>query len=127
MKGAERSAGFTLLEVLVALTVAAVALAAGMKLIGVYVADSAEVQQRLYAHWAAGNVLLESQLEDAWPKTGADEGTTELMGREWSWQRTVSETPFETVRKIEVRIFEFKGDEEPISRAIGYVGENVRW
>lgn len=127
MSRAERAKGFTLLEVLVALTVASVALAAMMQLIGTYVSGSAHLGQRLYAHWAASNVLIEGQLERPWPDVGSDSGSTSLGGREWSWRRDVSKTPYEAMRKVEVKVFEDASDGEPIARVIGYVGEQVQW
>ena len=55
MNRAER--GFTLFEVLVALAIAAVVLSAAVKLVGLYVGNSARIQERLYGHWAASNLL----------------------------------------------------------------------
>lgn len=119
--------GFTLLEVLVALTVAGVALAALMKIIGVYVSDSADIQQRIYAHWAASNVLMEGMFATPWPGMGTDTGSTTLAGHEWSWQRTVTETPYDVMRKVEIRVFGGRDGEQPIARVIGYAGEEVSW
>lgn len=127
MTGVERSRGFTLFEVLVALSVAAIALTAAVKLVGFYVRNSAEIQERLYAHWAAGNVLVSAQLTTPWPDTGTDDGDIELAGREWRWRIAVTETPFAAVRRVEVQVFDDRDAEQYITRLSGYVGENSPW
>jgi general secretion pathway protein I len=127
MKGAGSNGGFTLLEVLVALAVAAVALAAVSRVIGLYVGDSVEIQQRVLAHWLAQNLLTETQLTDPWPETVATEGESKYMGQTWRWRRSVQDTPFETIRKAEIQVFAEGGDEEFVSRTAGYLGEKTRW
>jgi general secretion pathway protein I len=123
----ERNRGFTLFEVLVALAVAAVALTAAVHLIGVYVANSAKIQERVYAHWVASNLLVASQLDDPWPDVGIKDGETTLGAHDWRWRRAVAETPFATVRRVEYQVFSTAGADDAAARLSGYVGEKVRW
>lgn len=58
---ANRQAGFTLLEVLVALTVLAVALAALVKTGADHAKNTSYLQERTLAHWAGQNLLTEFQ------------------------------------------------------------------
>lgn len=123
----ERNRGFTLFEVLVALAVAAVALTAAVQLIGLYVVNSAKIQERVYAHWVASNLLVASQLDSPWPDVGVEEGETTLGGHVWRWRRAVAETPFATVRRVEFQVFSTAGVDDYVARLSGYVGEKVRW
>src|SRR5687767_3505702 len=90
---AERAAGFTLLEVLVALAVLAVALAAGTRALGQAVDLSAGLRDRSIALWVAQNRLAQHRLRGGWPALEASEGEDEMGGSRWRWREQVSSTP----------------------------------
>jgi general secretion pathway protein I len=125
MTGRER--GFTLLEVLVALAVAAVALSAAVSVVGLYVSNSARIQERIYAHWAASTVLVNGQLLEPWPDTEVSEGAVSFGGRNWFWRKSVAETSYDGVRRIEVQVFPDEDDDEPVTRLTGYAAEHSPW
>src|SRR5690606_22980352 len=58
-----RARGFTLIEILVALAVVGVGLAALITASGRSTRDAAELRDRTYANWVARNVLAEIRLE----------------------------------------------------------------
>lgn len=119
--------GFTLLEVLVALVVAAVSLSASVKLIGLYAGNSAEIQERLYAHWAASTVLVNSQLLEPWPDIETSDGEVRFAERDWFWRKSVTDTPYPGIRRVEVQIFVDEQDQDYVTRLSGYLGENSQW
>ncbi|MEN8175463.1 MAG: type II secretion system minor pseudopilin GspI [Pseudomonadota bacterium] len=119
--------GFTLMEVLVALAVAGVSLAAGVKVVGSYVQGSAHLQESVVAHWAAANQLLEIQLANSLPESGTQQGTLSQGGRDWHWRLRVEETPYERVRRLEVQIFDEADSDSTLSRIAGYLGTGTRW
>lgn len=85
--------GFTLLEVLVALAVLALALAAGIKAAGSNIDNAAYLRDRTLAHWVAMNKLTEMQVFNKFPTTGTTErGSLLVAGSEWYWtvQTTVN-------------------------------------
>ena len=100
----ERAAGFTLIEVLVALFVMGVALAAGMRALGVVKQASNDLTPRLAAQWSADNDLAELRLRRIWPDVGertfdCSQGPYVLQCRE-----QVSDTPNPAFRRVEVRV-----------------------
>ena len=99
-----RISGFTLLEVMVAMAVLALTMGAVIKAVGGYTANQAYLRDRTLATWVARNVLVEQQMEDAWPSVGELKGTTEMGGREWRWVGAVSQTDEQDLRRLDVRI-----------------------
>ena len=98
------AAGFTLVEVLVALVI--VALGAAAVLVALRTAaDSAQRQrERMLAGYVAMNRLTETRLEPEWPNLGTREGVVEMGGRSWRWRQEITRTPSEGVLQITVQV-----------------------
>jgi general secretion pathway protein I len=97
--------GFTLIEVLIALAVVALALLGLTRTAAISVRDFDALRERTLAGWVAANVLAEARLSGALPSTGTSDGRVELGGRPWRWTRDVSATPDPEVRRIDIRVF----------------------
>jgi general secretion pathway protein I len=96
--------GFTMIEVLVALTIIAVALAASLRAVGALANSERELHQRLLAGWSADNVLAQLHLAHAWPEVGSQsfdcsQGNLQLICTE-----RVSATPNPVFRRVEVSV-----------------------
>ena len=114
--------GFTLLEVLVALAVLALALAAAVSAGAAYVGNQAYLQERTLAHWVARNALIELQLEYPWPGTGKREDDARMADRDWHWSATIKETPEEDMRRVDVEVWLGEEDAgEPLAGLSGFV------
>ena len=85
-------AGFTLLEILVALAVIAIALAAIVGETSQRISSAARLTDRTLAHWVAMNQITTAQLSTAWPAVGNTNDSVEMAGREWFWTLKVSST-----------------------------------
>lgn len=116
-----RLRGFTLLEVLVALAVIAIALAAIVGETAQRLRNAARLTDRTLAHWVAMNQITEQQLGTTWPTAGVTTGTVDLAGREWFWTAKVSNTEDADVRRLDVEVRADKGEEKPRSSAIAYL------
>ncbi|MBF5014779.1 type II secretion system minor pseudopilin GspI [Burkholderia pseudomultivorans] len=64
--------GFTLIEVLVALAIVAIALGAVMRAIGSLANDTDAARMRLLALWSADNALGAIRIASTWPPVGSD-------------------------------------------------------
>ncbi|MFC4818695.1 type II secretion system minor pseudopilin GspI [Dokdonella ginsengisoli] len=118
-----RARGFTLIEVLVALAVVALALLALTRAATVQVRSFDGLRERTLAGWVAANTLAETRLA-AFPSTGRSEGRTRLGDRDWRWTREVQSTPNPGIRRIEVRVFAADAN-EPSATLSGFVGRSL--
>lgn len=96
--------GFTLLEILVALTIVALALGAAISGAGGHVESTDHLRNKTIAHWVALNRVAELQVAEPWPAPGARSGTARMTHREWRWSLEVKQTPDAGVRRLEVAV-----------------------
>jgi general secretion pathway protein I len=116
-----RAPGFTLIEVLVALAVIAVALLALTRTAGLQVQAFDGLRERTLAGWVAANVLAEARLAPVAPSTGRSDGHERLGNRDWRWTREVQPTPEPAIRRIDIRVFAGAA-REPSATPVGFVG-----
>jgi len=125
--GKVMAGGFTLLEVMMALSIVSIALVAIIGLMGNYVRNLQGLQERTFAHWVAMNRVVELQLSDAWSETSKEKkGEDETSLFQMRWSQSVSETPYEQMRKVEIEVYDQQGD-EPLTRLTTYVGRESNW
>ena len=122
---ATNSKGFTLLEVLIALTIISLALGALISTSGSQASSAAYLKQKSIAHWVAMNEINQLQVEKAFPGKGDTKGSTEMAGIEWYWTRTVKETEDENSRQVEIRIFLDEARESSLTGLIGYLSRSA--
>ncbi|MET0918288.1 MAG: type II secretion system minor pseudopilin GspI [Burkholderiales bacterium] len=113
--------GFTLIEVLVALAILAVALAAGVRSTGVAADGTRELKERLVATWVAQNRLAEYAARPLFPDAGTRQGGAEQAGMQFTWRETVSQTPNPRFRRVEVRVFPTAAPNYAVATLVGYV------
>lgn len=120
MSGRER--GFTLMEVLVALAILAIALAAIVKATAENTTNTAYLRDKTLAHWIAMNKLTELQVTDAW-QTGQADGKTDFADRQWGWHTDIKDTAVSTVRRVEVKVFRAGDKDHPLATLTGFLGD----
>jgi len=101
-----RDRGFTLVEVLVALAIVAVALMGALRAVGSLTDASAELRARSLALWSAENRLARIRVEGEWPapgrrSTACPQATVSLICEE-----EVFQTPNPFFRRVEVTVFD---------------------
>lgn len=119
------SRGFTLFEILIALAVLAIALGALTKLASSQSVNTAHLRDKTFAHWLALNEIAELQLTAQWPAKGKQQGDEEMGLHSWHWIRTVSETPDERVRQVEIAIYRNKEDQTPVTTLISFLAQPI--
>ena len=114
--------GFTLIEILVALAIVAVALSAGMRALAQSADGAGTLKARTLALWVAQNRLANAQLASAWPAAGTNEGDATQAGMRFAWRETVSGTPNPAFRKIEIAVAQPEAPNYVLARLVGYIG-----
>lgn len=97
--------GFTLLEVLVALGIAATALVSLYTLAGQLLKSSAALDVRQAALWCADNRLVTVSLSQFAPPLGESPHACSQLGREYTVKQTIIATPNPLFRRIELGVF----------------------
>jgi general secretion pathway protein I len=98
-----RDRGFTLIEVVVALFIVALALAAAVQLTANGADDVRQLTRHTYAQWVAMNRLSKAEI-DPYPAAGDTYGQVRQAGSTWYWEQRVSDTSTTGLREIEIRV-----------------------
>ena len=100
--GARGQRGFSLLEVLIALAVLALALFALSRTAALSLSAAAHREEALLAGLVAGNVLTEIRLSGQAPAPGRRDGQQRQGGREFYWRASIVDSDLPGVRRIDV-------------------------
>ena len=115
-----RNRGFTLIEVVIAMTIVAIAMVSLIEATGTYVKNTAFLRDKVIAHWVASNALNQLLLEQSYPDKGDQQGSETMAGKQWAWKGKVKETPNKAFRAVEVKVS--KGDaQSSLATLVTYV------
>jgi general secretion pathway protein I len=102
----KRSGGFTLVEVLVALGIVAIALVAGLRATAALTNNAQRQSSVLLAQMCAENELVKMRLGRQMPPVGEGDVACEQAGVALQVHLKVSPTPNPSFRRIDVQVFE---------------------
>lgn len=116
------AAGFTLLEVMVALAVLAIAMAALVSSGTQSASNAAYLRDKSLAHWVAMNRVADLRLQKAWPSPGESRSEEEMANRQWFCLSKVSTTDDPDLRRVEVEVrASSEKDAAPLERVIAFL------
>ncbi len=109
-----RAAGFTLIEVLVALTIVAVGMAAVMSALTSSASTVAYLRDKTFANWVAMNKIATIRTSGQQPARGDSNGDVDFGDRKWHWHMLVVTTDVPGLLRMDVRVrpAEVKADED---------------
>jgi len=124
----QTSNGFTLIEILVALSIIAIALGALIKASGDHTHSSSYLKDKTLAHYVAMNELTLLQTTQKWPDLGTEKKHTEMASHEWFWTRETLELPdpvtgepSQQARQVVFTVFLDEDRKQTLTRLIGFV------
>ena len=116
---ARPSRGFTLIEVLVALGIVAVALAAGVRATGSLTRNAERQTDLLLAHLCAENALVAVRLSRQMPAVGDNTSACEQAGRTLAVQLAVQATPNPNFMRVEAQVLDGQSRILSLSTVVG--------
>lgn len=95
--------GFTLIEVLIALVIIAIAFAAVMSSVNSASRNFIHLKNTTASTWVASNVIANAQLNRI---TNLTSGFENMLGQDWRWTMQFKDTPNPNIREVEVTVFD---------------------
>ena len=118
-----KARGFTLVEILIAVAILAIALAATTRAASLATDGALETRQRLLATWAAQNRVAEIRARRLFPAVAATRLTTEEAGLALVIDEAVTETPNVAIRRVDLAVAAAADPARTLSRLTAYVSQ----
>ena len=115
--------GFTLIEVMLAIAIFAIA---GVALMGAThnnLSNLSHIEQKAIAQWVASNQLVASSLETTWPPKNNKRGDVELAGTKWFWLQRVEKTADANMQQVTIEVRALEKDKNPIAMLVTYLAK----
>jgi len=122
-----QSRGFTLIEVLVALMIVAMGLAALMTAVSGTARTSGYLRDKTLAQWMALNRLSEVRLNLTKFGQNTDVGEINFANRTWHYDTRYFDTSIATMKRVVVRVYagDAKTKGNPLAESTGFLGTSV--
>lgn len=115
------NSGFTLVEILVALAIIAIALGALIKASTNHTESATYLKNKTLAHYVAMNEITSLQVKKQWPEPGKKDGSQEMAGREWFWTRNTVKTQDDAVRQVSFTVYLDDERKKNLDHLIAYI------
>jgi general secretion pathway protein I len=112
--------GFTLVEVLVALTIVAVALMASLRATASMSTSALDLRQRTLALWSAENRLAQIRIQGEFPNQGRRSFDCTQAEVQMVCDEDVFATPNPQFRRVEISVYPTEGARVRLSRLVGF-------
>jgi general secretion pathway protein I len=121
--------GFTLIEVLVALAIVAIGMAAVLGAVGSSADTAIYLREKTLAEWIALNQVADTRLQAQPPTKGSSDGELDYAGRHWRWHQEVTDGDLPGILRIDVTVQEAdtpQGKDAPwIGSASAAIGDAI--
>ncbi len=116
--------GFTLIEVMVALSIAAVGLGAIAKSMYQNIDVADRLSEKMLATWVASDHMAKIHIERKYLASGGDSDSAEMGGREWRIDADYSPTDNTELSRVDISVYPAEGSVERVSaKLFGFVAQ----
>jgi len=117
-----KQSGFTLIEVMVALTIIAISLGALISTSGSQASSATYLKQKTLAHWVALNELAQLDIDNVFPDLGEKKGSTSMANHDWYWLRkTTKLAESNDRREVVFTVYIDRNYQKNLTSLTGYV------
>lgn len=116
-----KQAGMTLIEVMVALAIFAVAALSIVNTAGEHIRSLSYLEQKNMALWVANNHLTQLNLDKKLPPLGDKKGYVDFANVRWYWQQQTVKTADPKFRSVTVRILNEEKSEYALAELTTYM------
>lgn len=121
-----RARAFTLIEVLAALIIVSLGMLGVIQAVGQTASNSSYLREKTLAHWVAMNRLTVVRLQKTAPRVDKTSDEVEMAGRKWRWTMVVTQTPVESIRRIDINVRPAEANEKTSLASItGFYGAAI--
>lgn len=124
MPALKQQGGFTLIEIVIALLVISIALAAVISTTTNSVDSGAHLRNKTIALWVAQNYINDTVIHKKWPDTGEVKEQVTMNNRVWLIRTDVIATANANMRRMDVRVFFNARDTEPLISLTAYINHS---
>lgn len=119
----KRTVGFTLIEILVAVAILAVALAATTRAASLATDGALETRHRLLATWAAQNRVADLRARRIYPPGATTRLDATQGGLALVIEEAVTDTPNPTIRRVDLAVSDARDPGRILTRLTAYVSQ----
>ena len=112
---------FTLLEVLVAMSVLAIGMLTLVKVSNQNTIQTSYLKDKTIAQWVAINKINEIKLESNWPDKGSSNGVVTMANRDWYWKLKVSDYKKHVKKGIRILEVDIRMEDKSDDALVSYV------
>jgi len=118
----KRVAGFTLIEIMVALAIITIALGAIIESTTASNRNLQYLRDRSVASWIASNEMARIRAQRSWGSRSNRSGSVDMAGREWRWKMQIVKTDDPDMRRIEIQVFKDEDADQALASMTGFTG-----
>ena len=114
--------GFTLLEVMIALLVITLGMAAVINTTSESGWKSAQLRHKTIATWVAQNQIVKYRANRIWGNANSQSGKVEMANIDWVWRMKISATTDPSLRRLDVEV-SIDGEDAVKARLTGFIAK----
>ena len=119
-RGMTKLRGFTLLEVMIALLVITLGMAAVINTTSESGWKSAQLRHKTVATWVAQNQIVKYRANRIWGNARSQSGKVEMANIDWVWRMKISATDDPSLRRLDVEVF-IEGEDALKASLTGFI------